>query len=112
MSGELLNNAIKYAPGAEITASVRREGSHTLLEVADTGPGLGTDQLAAATTRFWRAPEHSAIRGTGMGMTIVDKLATANGGRLVLAPNEPHGLRARIDFDTARAVPDPGQGTP
>ncbi|MBV1777865.1 HAMP domain-containing histidine kinase [Paeniglutamicibacter sp. ABSL32-1] len=111
MIGELLNNAVKYAPGAEITASVRREGSRTILEVADTGPGLGTEQLAAATTRFWRAPEHSAIRGSGMGMTIVDKLATANGGRLVLSPREPHGLRARIEFGAVDTAPGPGQGT-
>lgn len=110
MVGELLDNAIKYAPGAEITASVHRRGTRTRIEVRDTGPGLGKEQLAAATTRFWRAPEHSAIRGTGMGMTIVDKLATANGGRLVLGPNEPRGLRAGIEFDLAPASPDERRG--
>jgi signal transduction histidine kinase len=108
MVGELLNNAIKYAPGAEITASVRLRGSAALIEITDTGPGLKSEQLAAATTRFWRSPDHAAIRGTGMGMTIVDKLATANGGRLVLAPNEPRGLRAGIEFDAASTVPEHG----
>ncbi|WP_411731539.1 sensor histidine kinase [Paeniglutamicibacter sp.] len=108
MVGELLNNAVKYAGGSDITASVRREGPRTLIEIADAGPGLDAAQLAAATTRFWRAPEHSSIRGTGMGMTIVDKLATANGGRLVLEPNEPHGLRARLEFDKAPTVPEQG----
>jgi signal transduction histidine kinase len=109
MLGELLNNAIKYAPGAQITASVRTRGSATLIEIADTGPGLEPEQLSAATTRFWRAPEHSSIRGTGMGMTIVDRLATANGGRLVLGPNEPNGLRARIEFDAAPTLPGQGE---
>ena len=31
-------------------------------------------------------------------MTIVDKLAGANGGRLLLAEGSPHGLIARIEF--------------
>ncbi|RAX47402.1 sensor histidine kinase [Arthrobacter sp. AQ5-05] len=106
MLGELLNNAIKYAPGAEITAEVLQVGSRIIVEIADNGPGLAPAQLAAATTRFWRAPEHASIRGTGMGMTIVDKLATANGGHLVLGSNKPHGLRARIVFDAVL----PGQG--
>jgi hypothetical protein len=31
-------------------------------------------------------------------MTIVDRLAQANGGRLVIEPREPHGLTARLEF--------------
>ncbi|GAA1495475.1 sensor histidine kinase [Paeniglutamicibacter kerguelensis] len=109
MIGELLTNAIKYAAGATITAAVRTEAGHTVIEIADHGPGLAADQLAAATTRFWRAPGHSGIRGSGMGMTIVDKLAEANGGRLVLGEQFPHGLRVRLEFD--RIHVSPGSGT-
>ena len=98
MIGELLNNAIKYAPGAVITATLRIAPGNTIIEITDTGPGLSTAQLANATTRFWRAEQHSKIRGTGMGMTIVEKLATANAARLNLRPNEPHGLRASLTF--------------
>ncbi len=41
-------------------------------------------------------------------MTIVDKLAGANGGRLLLAEASPHGLIARIEFPHA-ARPRPGR---
>lgn len=107
MVGELLHNALKYAPGAPIVASVHQEGRFTFITIADTGPGLDPKQLDEVTTRFWRSPEHSGIRGTGMGMTIVNNLATANNGRLVLQPNVPNGLCAQIGFETLRA--DPGQ---
>ncbi|MCC2661810.1 MAG: periplasmic sensor signal transduction histidine kinase, partial [Arthrobacter sp.] len=56
------------------------------------------DERAAATTRFWRSPRNREVRGNGLGMTIVDKLAGANGGRLLLAENPPHGLIARLEF--------------
>jgi signal transduction histidine kinase len=78
--------------------------------VSDDGPGLSADERAAATSRFWRSPSHRSIRGTGLGMTIVDKLAAANGGRLVLAEASPHGLTARLEFPRAADVPGTSAG--
>ncbi|KSU73925.1 Signal transduction histidine kinase [Pseudarthrobacter enclensis] len=98
MAGELLGNAVKYAPGATVTAAVRQEQGLVTVEISDDGPGLSAAELAQAPGRFWRAPKHAAVRGTGLGMTIVGELAAANGGRLVLDTASPHGLRARLQF--------------
>ncbi|MFE8886426.1 sensor histidine kinase [Pseudarthrobacter enclensis] len=98
MAGELLGNAVKYAPGATVTAAVRQEQGLVTVEISDDGPGLSAAELAQAPGRFWRAPQHAAVRGTGLGMTIVGELAAANGGRLVLGTASPHGLRARLQF--------------
>jgi hypothetical protein len=38
-------------------------------------------------------------------MTIVDKLAEANGGRLQLSVASPHGLIAHLEFPRAAAQP-------
>jgi signal transduction histidine kinase len=116
MVGELITNAIKYAPGATITVDTRRLGGSAVVEVFDDGPGLPPEELTAAATRFWRSPRHGDIRGTGLGMTIVDRLAAANGGRLTLRARAPHGLLALLEFPAARAgnAPpaerDPGAG--
>lgn len=101
MVAELLNNALKYAPGAHITVAVRERPGVVGIEVADDGPGLSAGERAAATDRFWRSSRDRGTRGSGLGMTIVDKLATANGGRLVLAAASPHGLVARLEFPPA-----------
>lgn len=98
MVGELLTNAIKYAPGAHIAVATEQAHGGTAVVISDDGPGLPAEQLAASTTRFWRAPQHSGIPGNGLGMTIVERLAQANGGQLVLEPREPHGLTARLEF--------------
>jgi signal transduction histidine kinase len=105
MVAELLNNSIKYAPGAHISVAARRRPGAVWIEVADDGPGLSADERAAATGRFWRSPRNRGISGNGLGMTIVDKLAAANGGRLVLAAASPHGLIARLEFPQAAAGP-------
>ena len=105
MVGELLNNATKYAAGGHISLAVRVRPGALAIEVSDDGPGLSAEERAAATGRFWRSPRHRDIRGNGLGMTIVDKLAGANGGRLLLAEGSPHGLIARIDFPQTVAKP-------
>ena len=98
MVDELLANAIKYAPGTKVTVALRAREGAVSIEVSDGGPGLPAKDRAAATSRFWRSPEHQAIPGTGLGMTIVERLAKANGGRLVLEENPGGGLRALLEF--------------
>jgi signal transduction histidine kinase len=110
MVGELVNNALKYAAGARISLAVRARPDAIDIEISDDGPGLSADELPAVTNRFWRSPRHRGIRGNGLGMTIVDRLAGANGGRLQLSVASPHGLVARIAFP--RAVPEPGEEGP
>lgn len=98
MVGELLANSTKYAPGARISVALRQRPGGVSIEVSDDGPGLPADQRAASTGRFWRAPQHRKIRGNGLGLTIVDRLAEANGARFLLEQRSPNGLIARIDF--------------
>ncbi|MFJ4226570.1 ATP-binding protein [Paenarthrobacter nicotinovorans] len=102
MVGELLANAIKYAPAAHIEVATEPAQGGTAVVISDDGPGLPADQRAASTSRFWRAPQHSSIPGNGLGMTIVERLAEANGARLVLGDSKPHGLTVRLEFGGPR----------
>jgi signal transduction histidine kinase len=113
MVGELLNNAIKYAGRARIAVAVRVRGATVVIEVSDDGPGLSSEERAAAAHRFWRSPQHREISGSGLGMTIVEKLAAANGGRLLLGEAQPHGLAVSLEFPLAYEAQAPeAKGTP
>ncbi|WP_163166494.1 HAMP domain-containing sensor histidine kinase [Arthrobacter sp. Alg241-R88] len=104
MVGELLNNAIKYAGRANISVSLRVDRDLVTIEVSDDGPGLSPAERAHASHRFWRSPKHRGISGNGLGMTIVEKLAVANGGRLLLGEAQPSGLAATLEFPRAPEV--------
>jgi signal transduction histidine kinase len=113
MVGELLNNAIKYAGRARISVAVHVRGATVVIEVSDDGPGLSSDERAAATHRFWRSPQHRDISGNGLGMTIVEKLAAANGGRLLLGEAQPHGLTVSLEFPrTPEGLAPEAKGAP
>ncbi|OQR64428.1 two-component sensor histidine kinase [Streptomyces maremycinicus] len=93
----LVDNAIKYAgPDAGISLSCTAEGPLAVIAVTDDGPGLGTEELALATTRFWRSDRqrHDGTAGTGLGLAIAEQLLAGRGGRLELTPARPRGLRA------------------
>ncbi|MEV7886991.1 sensor histidine kinase [Streptomyces sp. NPDC002817] len=104
----LLDNAIKYAgPGARIALRCTAQGTLAVLTVTDDGPGLDTEELALATTRFWRSgrQRQDAAAGTGLGLAIAEQLLAGRGGRLELGSARPRGLRARAVVPSA---PDAG----
>jgi signal transduction histidine kinase len=126
----LIDNAVKFAgPDATVTVTVSRPhrpadgtgepvvgslvgpvvGPVVWIDVVDDGPGLSEADLASATQRFWRSPEHQNVDGTGLGLAIAGALAEASGGVLLLMPVRPHGLHARVVLPAAAgSSPKPG----
>jgi signal transduction histidine kinase len=115
----LVDNATKFAgPDATVTVTVSRphrpadDGAGepvVWIDVVDDGPGLSEADLASATQRFWRSPEHQNVDGTGLGLAIAGALAEASGGVLLLRPARPHGLHARVVLPAAAgSPPEPG----
>jgi CheY-like chemotaxis protein/two-component sensor histidine kinase len=78
----LLTNAAKYTkPGGAITLSAERLGSDVVLEVADTGVGLASDQLPHLFEMFFQTEEVQRTQGgLGIGLALVRHLVELHGG--------------------------------
>ncbi len=69
----------------EIVVSARREGAVTIIEVADTGPGVPE----RARSHLFEAFQSVARKGgTGLGLAIAAELVQAHGGKIDLIDNE------------------------
>ena len=81
----VLENAIKFSgKGASVSLHGKDDGENIVFEVADKGPGLAEDTLAAALEPF-RQGDGSLQRrfeGMGLGLPLARKLAILHGGRL------------------------------
>jgi signal transduction histidine kinase len=69
----------------EIAVSARREGAVTIIEVADTGPGVPE----RARAHLFKAFQSVARKGgTGLGLAIAQELVQAHGGEIALIDDE------------------------
>ncbi len=75
----------KGEEGGEIVISARREGSVTLIEVKDTGPGVPERAKAHLFEAFQSVARKD---GTGLGLAIAAELVNAHGGQIALISNE------------------------
>ncbi|KUN18815.1 kinase [Streptomyces antibioticus] len=81
--GNLVSNAVRHTPaGGTVTLSAAREGGDVVFRVEDTGSGIGAEDLPKVFDRFWRADKSRSRQsgGSGLGLSIVRKLAEAHGG--------------------------------
>lgn len=107
----LLENALKYAPAhTAITLNARRDDKEMLVQVADQGPGIPTDEEERIFNRFYRPDANPDREGSGLGLAICKAVVTAHGGR-IWAGNAPGGgallsFTLTIDEDLMAAVPE------
>jgi two-component system phosphate regulon sensor histidine kinase PhoR len=84
----LIDNAIKYAvEGKKIHVSLRRDEDRVVLAVRDWGPGIDLDEQERIFERFYRARSVrlKPIRGSGIGLALVQHIARAHGGDVTVA---------------------------
>ena len=78
----LLENAMKFAPGTPIELSAHAVESHVRLGVKDQGPGLRAEEQARVFDRYGRPAPLLNYGGFGLGLWIVRRVAEEHGGRV------------------------------
>jgi signal transduction histidine kinase len=83
----LLDNAAKYSSdAAPIEVEVIRDGDGIAVRVRDFGQGVPSEERHQIFKKFVRGRAHhaSGVRGTGVGLALVDQIARAHGGRVTV----------------------------
>jgi two-component system sensor histidine kinase GlrK len=102
--GNLLSNAIRFSPsGATIRLSVTRVPGRACIDIVDQGPGVAAADRARVFEPFYRGERQpsDAVRGTGIGLSIVHEYITAHGGVVELQDDAP-GAHFHIELPHAR----------
>jgi signal transduction histidine kinase len=110
----LVDNALKYnSHGGWMTVRTGMREGRAMVEVVNTGPPIPADQVGGLLEPFRRlngdrgiganqggdgSTEPVARRGLGLGLSIVDAIATAHGARLHTAPRAEGGLLVQVSF--------------
>jgi signal transduction histidine kinase len=99
----LVSNAIDASPsGSTVRIEVTTTPAEGVLRVVDQGRGMTAEERAQARSRFWRSPG-STSAGFGLGLAIVDHLASASSGSLALDDGPGgRGLAATVRLPAVR----------
>lgn len=90
------------ARGADAPASARTDASPegprqiTVIEVADTGPGIAPENLSRVFDPFFTTK--NAGKGTGLGLTVAKNIIELHGGSITLRNRLGGGLLVTITF--------------
>ncbi|AUT95519.1 two-component system sensor histidine kinase QseC [Citrobacter europaeus] len=92
MVRNLLDNAIRYSPQGsivEVTLNARN------FSVKDNGPGIAPEVLTHIGERFYRPPGQS-VTGSGLGLSIVRRIATLHGMSVSFANTDQGGFKVTV----------------
>jgi len=98
----LIDNAGKWSPADQpVQVRLRAEGASAVLEVDDAGPGIDAADAPRVFDRFYRADSARALPGSGLGLSIVQRVVYAHGGRATVGRSARGGALLRVDLPTA-----------
>jgi signal transduction histidine kinase len=100
----LVDNALKYAPGAEVAVSTAVLDDEVVLVVRDRGPGISASDQAHVFDRFYRGHTGDEVDGTGLGLAIVKRAVQRSEGTIELESREHEGSQFTIRLPRAHGT--------
>lgn len=93
----ILDNAIKYSKKyGSITIATNIIGKEVVVRISDKGSGIGKDDLARVTDRFYRADKARSSSGYGLGLSIAKNIIELHNGQLKIESKLTHGTTVLI----------------
>lgn len=107
MFENLVSNAVKYSPpNGRLVIRIQRRGKTARLFVADDGPGIDPAERRRVFRAFYqgkRPAANSHVRGTGLGLSVVQECARTHGGKVTIINGETHGATFMVELPARRA---------
>ena len=92
----ILSNAFKYTPkNGSVTVNVEHDGHYLQLEIADTGKGIGKEDVRRIFERFYRV-EGTEEQGSGIGLALTKELIDLHNGKISVDSVERKGTTFKI----------------
>ena len=104
----ILDNGIKYSPeNGTIRVDILQDTSSAYVLIADEGPGISQEDLENVKVKFYKG--QGAVRGSGIGLAVVDEIMSAHGGGLEITSEQNKGTEVTLRFPLYKKGDKPGE---
>ena len=94
----LVDNAIRYTPDhGKVNVSLSNTDTEVTLCIEDSGPGIDKGMIDQVFNRFYRINSSQEL-GSGLGLSIVKRIAELHGANIILDKSPLKGLQVKIIF--------------
>jgi signal transduction histidine kinase len=79
----LLDNAVKYSlPNSDVIVRIGIEDKQAVISITDRGIGIPREQLKCVFEKYYRIPGNNAVKGSGVGLYLVDRIVEEHQGAI------------------------------
>lgn len=100
----LIANAVEHGTEGVVEVWIAADGS--VVEIADSGPGIAPEHLPRLFDRFYQADPARSGPGSGLGLAIAQENARLLGGEIEVRSEPGLGTLARVRLPVTRLLPD------
>ncbi|MGD1856195.1 MAG: ATP-binding protein [Leptolyngbyaceae cyanobacterium] len=98
---QLLTNAVCYSePSTSVDVTLQCQRQQVKIQISDRGWGIPSAEQAHVFDAFYRASNSRALRGAGLGLTIVKTLVVLCGGRITVDSHLNVGTTVTVQLPT------------
>ncbi len=95
----LMDNGCKFSPDKKVEVKIHFDpaGRHRV-EIADRGPGIPTKDLQLIFQPFYRSSQSIQVRGSGIGLSLVDSIMRLHRVALDVTSAQGKGTTFKLSF--------------
>ncbi len=94
----LMENACKFSSDKSVQVNLVASQSHVTIEFADNGKGIQAEDQNLVFQPFYRGENTAQVKGSGIGLSLVDRIIKLHNGTISILPNVPTGTRFVLKF--------------
>jgi len=94
----ILDNACKFSDGKEVIAFLLLTDKTISIKIIDRGIGIEKNELQNITETFYRADNARGYAGSGIGLTLAEKIINLHGGKLFISSEINKGTEVIVSF--------------
>jgi len=97
----LMDNGCKFSPDHRVSARIFFDsGGKHRVEITDQGPGIPEKELQLIFQPFYRSPQSTQIRGSGIGLSLVDSILRLHQVVLRVISTQGSGTTMSLEFSS------------